>query len=239
MNKKYDLIECEALKLVKIGKELCLIDTGSPFSFFSLGKITIDGITFKNEFFEEILKQRLMELNEYNKESFKAKITGIIGNDIILNLGITINKKEGYVIFNSNILDNGLNLDFIVKEIEKQKYIVFKELKLKGVTSEGMHSFVLDTGALVSTFRWNLCCHAQYAYRASYYYPALGAMMTSDFMFFNLEGNNKIDIIASKNINNIIDEQFDFIGVDGELCFHDVSYDVLSINPRSNKIYWK
>ena len=35
MNQKYELVTVEALKFVKIDKDIFLIDTGSPYSFFN------------------------------------------------------------------------------------------------------------------------------------------------------------------------------------------------------------
>ena len=44
MNQKYELVTVDDLKFVKIDKDLFLIDTGSPYSFFKKNEIEIDGV---------------------------------------------------------------------------------------------------------------------------------------------------------------------------------------------------
>lgn len=237
MNQKYELVEIESLLFVRLKNHLCLLDTASPFSYFKKGFEVIDGIEYKsNALFTEILSTRMAELSAVIKKRFK--ITGIIGTDIILTTGITIYKKEGYVVFQSNELDTKLELDFKKHMVKNQGYIVFPNLFITGMTQEGYHPIVLDTGACVSVLRGSLCTHAQYAYRRDYYYPSLGRVLNSDFMFFTLEDKTQIRIVAASNRDTDIDSQFDFIGVDGELCFHDFGFEVLSINIEAKKISW-
>ena len=69
--------------------------------------------------------------------------------------------------------------------------------------------------------------------------PSLGKELSSDFMFFTLEAESTINVTAASNRNTEIDSQFDFIGVDGELCFHEFPYDVLSIDISKMELCWK
>ena len=117
--------------------------------------------------------------------------------------------------------------------------IIFNDVDVLGMTKEGSHPFILDTGACVSIFRQNICTHAQYAYRREYYYPSLGRTLSSDFMFFALTQKCQLKIIAGASIDNDLNNQLDFLGVDGELCFNDFEYDILSIDIKNKQILWK
>lgn len=233
---KYELIEAEALKFVLIDGDIYLVDTGSPFSYSKKGEILIDGRSFKNSRFQDVLKERMDDLSVLLKEQLKKDIMGVIGVDIISVLGLTINKMEKIVSFESKDLEKAYTFSITVKEIHNQKYIVFPKLSLSGMTYEGECSFILDTGACVSIFKKGLCNHAQYAYRRDYYYPSLGRTLTSDFMFFKLKEENELKVIAGSNTDMDIKGQFEFLGVDGELCFNDFDWNFLVIDIKKNVI---
>ena len=239
MNQKYELVTLETLKFVKIDNGLFLIDTGSPYSFFKKNEIEIDGVIYKSSGFNAILKDRMEKLSQMIQDKTEYHISGLIGLDIILKNGLTIHNKDNYVSFSTLKFDAELFLDFNVNSIKGQNYIIFNNVHVLGMTSEGLHPLILDTGACVSIFRQNICTHAQYAYRREYYYPSLGRTLSSDFMFFTLTQKCQLKIIAGANIDNDLNNQLDFLGVDGELCFNDFEYDILSIDIKNNQVLWK
>ena len=239
MNQKYELVTVEALKFVKIDKDIFLIDTGSPYSFFKKNEIEIDGVIYKSSGFNEILKDRMEKLSQIAKDKLNDDISGLIGLDIILKNGLTIHNKDNYVSFSTLKFDTELFFEFNVNSIKGQNYIIFNDVDVLGMTKEGSHPFILDTGACVSIFRQNICTHAQYAYRREYYYPSLGRMLSSDFMFFTLTQKCQLKVIAGASIDNDLNNQLDFLGVDGELCFNDFEYDILSIDIKNKQILWK
>ena len=239
MNQKYELVTVEALKFVKIDKDIFLIDTGSPYSFFQKNEIEIDGAVYKSSGFNEILKDRMEKLFQVAKDKLNDDISGLIGLDIILKNGLTIHNKDNYVSFSFEAIETKLYFDYTVKSIKGQNYIIFNDIDVLGMTKEGSHPFILDTGVCVSIFRQNICTHAQYAYRREYYYPSLGRTLSSDFMFFTLTQKCQLKVIAGANIDNDLNNQLDFLGVDGELCFNDFEYDILSIDIKNNQVLWK
>lgn len=239
MNQKYELVTVEALIFIKIDKDLFLIDTGSPYSFFQKNEIEIDGVIYKSSGFNEILKDRMEKLSQMIQDKIEYHISGLIGLDIILKNGLTIRIKEGYVSFSFEEIETNSCFDYTVKSIKGQNYIIFNDVDVLGMTKEGSHPFILDTGACVSIFRQNICTHAQYAYRREYYYPSLGRTLSSDFMFFALTQKCQLKIIAGASIDNDLNNQLDFLGVDGELCFNDLEYDILSIDIKNKQILWK
>ena len=99
MNQKYELVTVEALKFIKIDKDIFLIDTGSPYSFFQKNEIEIDGVIYKSSGFNEILKDRMEKLSQMIQDKIEYHISGLIGLDIILDKGFTIRIKKGYVSF--------------------------------------------------------------------------------------------------------------------------------------------
>ena len=235
---KYELLEIESLKFAIVNKEMYLIDTGSPYSFFKKGSALIEGVKYENGLFKEILEKRMDELSKYIKPKTRRVVKGIIGSDIISKTGLTINKKEAYVLFEETKFNPKGFFTIDLKEVNNQTYIVFPCLKLRGMVYMGEYSYVLDTGSLVSIFNKDLCAHAQYAYRKDFYYPSLGRTITLDFMFFDLNEESKIRLICGSNIDKEIDEQLEFIGVDGELSFNDFEYEILSIDIKNKKILW-
>ena len=239
MNQKYELVTVEALKFVKNDKDIFLIDTGSPYSFFKKNEIEIDGVIYKSSGFNEILKDRMEKLSQMIQDKIEYHISGLIGLDIILDKGFTINIKERYVSFSFEEIDTNSCFDYTVKSIKGQNYIIFNDVDVLGMTKEGSHPFILDTGACVSIFRQNICTHAQYAYRREYYYPSLGRTLSSDFMFFTLTQKCQLKVIAGASIDNDLNNQLDFLDVDGELCFNDFEYDILSIDIKNKQILWK
>ena len=239
MNQKYELVTVDALKYVKIDKDLFLIDTGSPYSFFKKNEIEIDGVIYKSSGFNEIIKDRMEKLSQIAKDKLNDDISGLIGLDIILKNGLTIHKKDSYVSFSFEAIETNSCFDYIVKTIKEQNYIIFNDIDVLGMTKEGSHPFILDTGACVSIFRQNICAHAQYAYRREYYYPSLGRTLSGDFMFFTLTQKSQLKIIAGASMDNNLKNQFDFLGVDGELCFNDFEYDILSIDIKNKQVLWK
>ena len=78
MNQKYELVTVEALKFVKIDKDIFLIDTGSPYSFFKKNEIEIDGAVYKSSGFNEILKDRMEKLFQVAKDKLNDDISGLI-----------------------------------------------------------------------------------------------------------------------------------------------------------------
>ena len=239
MNQKYELVTVEALKFVKIDKDIFLMDTGSPYSFFKKDEIEIDGVIYKSSGFNEILKDRMEKLSQMIQDKIEYHISGLIGLDIILKNGLTIHNKDNYVSFSTLKIDTELFFDFNVNSIKGQNYIIFNDIDVLGMTKEGSHPFILDTGACVNVFRSIICSHAQYAYRREYYYPSLGRTLSSDFMFFTLTQKCQLKIIAGANIDNDLKNQLDFLGVDGELCFNDFEYDILSIDIKNKQVLWK
>ena len=239
MNQKYEFVTVDALKFVKIDKDLFLIDTGSPYSFFKKNGIEIDGVIYKSSGFNEIIKDRMEKLSQIAKDKLNDDISGLIGLDIILKNGLTIRIKEGYVLFFVEEFETKLYFDYTIKTIKEQNYIIFNDIDVLGMTKEGSHPFILDTGACVSIFRQNICTHAQYAYRREYYYPSLGRTLSGDFMFFTLTQKSQLKVIAGANMDNDLKNQFDFLGVDGELCFNDFEYDILSVDIKNKKVLWK
>lgn len=236
---EYSLVELDGLKFVKIDNGILLIDTGSPFSYFKNEKISINDEEYKNSFFKKLLKLRMEELSSHLKDSLDCEIIGIIGMDIISSLGITINRKEKTVAFEAKEIKDASFFEFNLKSINNQKYIIFDSIDVLGMTSEGLHPFIMDMGTTASVFKQEISNHAQYAYRKDYYYPSLGRTLTSDFMFFTLTNGAAIKIVAGGNNDFDIDSQFEFLGVDGELCFNDFTWDILSINMDKKRIYWK
>ena len=239
MNQKYELVTVDGLKFVKIDKDLFLIDTGSPYSFFKKNEIEIDGVIYKSSGFNEIIKDRMEKLSQIAKDKLNDDISGLIGLDIILKNGLTIHKKDNYVSFSFEAIETNSCFDYTVKTIKEQNYIIFNDIDVLGMTKEGSHPFILDTGACVSIFRQNICTHAQYAYRREYYYPSLGRTLSGDFMFFTLTQKCQLKVIAGASMDNDLKNQFDFLGVDGELCFNDFEYDILSIDIKNKQILWK
>ena len=239
MNQKYELVTVDGLKFVKIDNGLFLIDTGSPYSFFKKNEIKIDEVIYKSSGFNEIIKDRMDKLSQIAKDKLNDDISGLIGLDIILKNGLTIHKKDNYVSFSFETIETNSCFDYTVKTIKAQNYIIFNDIDVLGMTKEGSHPFILDTGACVSIFRQNICAHAQYAYRREYYYPSLGRTLSGDFMFFTLTQKCQLKVIAGANMDNDLKNQFDFLGVDGELCFNDFEYDILSIDVKNKQILWK
>jgi hypothetical protein len=58
-------------------------------------------------------------------------------------------------------------------------------------------------------------------------------------MFFTLTQKCQLKVIAGASIDNDLNNQLDFLGVDGELCFNDFEYDILSIDIKNNQVLWK